>query len=94
VLRSAMKGILPEAVRQRRDKLGFATPETAWFRGPLKPLVLDSVEQCFQQAPGLLDATGTRALVEDMLSGRKEVDFRLWRICNLGIWIRQFGLTA
>jgi asparagine synthase (glutamine-hydrolysing) len=31
VLRDAMAGLLPEAVRLRRDKLGFATPETRWL---------------------------------------------------------------
>jgi asparagine synthase (glutamine-hydrolysing) len=93
VLRAAMAGILPEAVRQRRDKLGFATPETLWFRGPLKPLVLDAVEQCFTLAPGLLNEAGTRALVDDMLSGRSAVDFRLWRLVNLAIWVRQFNVA-
>jgi asparagine synthase (glutamine-hydrolysing) len=94
VLRSAMDGILPEPVRQRRDKLGFATPENLWFRGPLKPMARESVEDCFRVAPGVLNETGTRALVEDMLSGRTNVDFRLWRICNLGIWARQFGVSV
>jgi asparagine synthase (glutamine-hydrolysing) len=31
LLRSAMKGILPEETRLRRDKLGFATPLTEWM---------------------------------------------------------------
>jgi asparagine synthase (glutamine-hydrolysing) len=32
VLRNAMKGILPEKVRLRKTKLGFSTPQDAWFR--------------------------------------------------------------
>ena len=31
LLRQAMIGILPESVRLRRDKLGFATPEARWL---------------------------------------------------------------
>ncbi len=36
VLRQAVKGILPKAVVNRRDKIGFPVPLHEWFRGPLK----------------------------------------------------------
>ncbi|MBZ6076286.1 asparagine synthase (glutamine-hydrolyzing) [Microvirga puerhi] len=93
VLRSAMKGILPEPVRNRRDKLGFATPEQEWFRGPLKGLIKDGVEATLSRYPGLLDAAGTRALAADMLEGRRNVDFTLWRIVNLGLWGDRFNVS-
>jgi asparagine synthase (glutamine-hydrolysing) len=93
VLRRAMIGILPEKVRQRRDKLGFATPEQAWFRGPLKDLIKQGVESTLQRYPGLLNAEGTRALAKDMLDGKRPVDFKLWRIVNIGIWGERFGVA-
>ena len=86
VLRRAMEAILPPAVLQRRDKLGFATPEQAWFRGPLKGMMTEGVEATLARYPGLFNADGVRALAADMLEGRKPVDFLLWRIVNLGIW--------
>jgi asparagine synthase (glutamine-hydrolysing) len=92
VLRQAMAGILPEKVRQRRDKLGFATPEEVWFRGPLRGLIQEGVEQTLRRYPGLLNANGTRALVDDMLEGRRPVDFTVWRIVNIGIWGDRFGI--
>jgi asparagine synthase (glutamine-hydrolysing) len=94
VLRSAMRGILPEMVRNRRDKLGFATPEEEWFRGPLREAVLAGIEETLARYPGLLNAKGVRAHTKDMLTGRKPVDFSLWRIINLGIWGRLFAVTA
>lgn len=93
VLRQAMKGILPEAVRQRRDKLGFATPEQVWFRGPLRREAYEGVEATLKQFPGLLNTKGTRELAADMLEGRRNLDFTLWRIINLGIWGRRLGVT-
>jgi asparagine synthase (glutamine-hydrolysing) len=39
-LREAMRGILPDEVRLRRDKLGFATPERRWLAA-LAPRVRD-----------------------------------------------------
>jgi asparagine synthase (glutamine-hydrolysing) len=44
--------------------------------------------------PGLFNATGVRALAGDMLEGRRPVDFRLWRIVNLGLWGRRFGVSV
>jgi asparagine synthase (glutamine-hydrolysing) len=94
VLRRAMRGILPEEVRNRRDKLGFATPEESWFRGTLREAVLGGIEQTLSRFPGLLNAAGVRAHAADMLQSRREVDFSLWRIVNLGIWGRLFGVSA
>jgi len=94
VLRRAMAGILPETVRNRRDKLGFATPEEAWFRGPLREALLGGIEATLAHFPGLLDAANVRAHVSDMLEGRRVVDFSLWRIVNLGIWGRLFSVSA
>lgn len=94
VMREAMQGILPEKVRDRRDKLGFATPEDEWFRGPLREMVLAGVEQTLARYPELLNPRGVRAHVADMIEGRRPVDFSLWRIINLGIWGRVFAVSA
>ncbi|MGE0767625.1 MAG: asparagine synthase (glutamine-hydrolyzing) [Hyphomicrobiaceae bacterium] len=93
VLRRAMAGALPDAVANRRDKLGFATPEQQWFRGPLKGLVHDGVESTLSAFPGLFNAAGARRLRDSMLNGRAAVDPSLWRIVNLGQWAKVFGVT-
>lgn len=36
VMRDALKGILPEEIRCRRDKIGWNAPLHEWLRGPLK----------------------------------------------------------
>ncbi|MFI5013586.1 MAG: asparagine synthase (glutamine-hydrolyzing) [Hyphomicrobiales bacterium] len=94
VLRRAMSGVLPDAVRDRRDKLGFATPEESWFRGPLRRPVEDGVEATLKRYPDLFDAAGTRALARDMLDGRRPFDFKLWRIVSLGLWGERFEVTV
>lgn len=37
ILRDAMKGIVPDAVRLRRDKIGWNAPMHEWLSGPLRP---------------------------------------------------------
>ena len=94
VLRRAMTGMLPESVRQRRDKLGFATPEQRWFRGPLRAMIIEGVEATLKRYPGLFNAEGVRSLRGDMLEGRRTLDFTLWRIANIDLWGDRFGVTA
>jgi asparagine synthase (glutamine-hydrolysing) len=36
IMRDALKGILPEEIRLRRDKIGWNAPVHNWFLGPLK----------------------------------------------------------
>jgi asparagine synthase (glutamine-hydrolysing) len=94
VLRRALHGHLPVAVRDRQDKLGFATPEEIWFRGPLRGMIEEGVEMTLRRYPELFNAAGVRRLRADMLDGRKPMNFLLWRIVNLGIWGDRFGVTA
>src|SRR4029079_445907 len=56
VLRDAPAGLLPEKVRDRRDKLGFVTPEGAWLRGPLGDLAADVFSSRSFPQPGWADA--------------------------------------
>ena len=44
-LRNAVKGIIPESIRCRMDKMGFVTPEEIWMKQTLRPFVL-TVTQC------------------------------------------------
>lgn len=39
IAREAVKGIMPEAVRTRRWKIGFNTPLVEWFNGALVPFI-------------------------------------------------------
>jgi asparagine synthase (glutamine-hydrolysing) len=94
VLRRAMTGVLPKGVRQRRDKLGFATPEQRWFRGPLRDMIIEGTEATLKRYPELFVAAGVRALRADMLEGRRTLDFTLWRIANMSLWGDRFGVTV
>ena len=94
VLRLAMADVLPPEVRARRDKLGFSTPEAEWMRGPAAGFLRAGVEDALRLWPGLLDPTATRRMAAAMLNGQRAADPALWRVVNLGIWGRRFGVVA
>ena len=93
VLRRAMSGLLPDIVRDRQDKIGFATPEEKWFRGPLKHAIVGAVEETLARYPDLFNANAVRRVVTDMLEGRRRFDFTPWRIASVGIWGERFAVS-
>jgi len=93
VLRRAMAPFLPDKVRERRDKLGFATPEEMWFKGPLRRAVEAGVEDTLALYPELLAPDAVRAHTRQMLDGARPFDFSLWRIFVFGAWGRAYGMS-
>ena len=93
VLREAMRGRLPEAVRARRDKLGFATAEEVWMRGPLREKFLQLVEQAVDAAEGILTPTA-RLKARRMLFGEETFGFLVWRFISFGTWLRRFNVRT
>jgi asparagine synthase (glutamine-hydrolysing) len=91
VLRAAMAGLIPEEIRLRRDKIGFATPEAEWFRGPLKKRAAEMVDASIATYPDLFPEKDVRSVARDMLDGSRPYDHILWRIIVVGAWGRKFG---
>ena len=91
LLRSSMKGILPEEVRARTDKMGFATPLERWFRTVLRRKVSDIVgSESFRKRP-YFDREGARLKLEEFLGGKGEGGhFTIWSWVNLELWLRRF----
>jgi asparagine synthase (glutamine-hydrolysing) len=91
ILRDALIGILPEQVRNRKTKLGFATPESDWMNGPLSGWLKDTLS-----APryliDLVDPTGIRELLKAYISGQSSpsVGKILFRLAMYETWARQF----
>jgi asparagine synthase (glutamine-hydrolysing) len=90
ILRRALHDLLPKSVRERTDKLGFVTPEAAFFRGALGDLAGDLfASQSFRER-GFVDATAARTRLERHRRGELNAGFELWRALNLELWSRAF----
>jgi asparagine synthase (glutamine-hydrolysing) len=90
ILRRAFGDLLPPAVRERRDKLGFVTPEAEWLRGSLGVLAADVFgSQSFRER-GFVDADSARRRLERHRAGRVVAGMELWRALNLELWARTY----
>jgi asparagine synthase (glutamine-hydrolysing) len=94
VLRRAMEGCLPEPVRLRRDKIGFATPEQSWFHGPLRPLIEAGVRDTLEIFPGLFDEAQVQAGLQAFVENGKPTPVNLWMLVNFGIWGKVFKMRS
>lgn len=89
VMREALRGVLPEPVRDRRDKMGFVTPEQVWLRESATPWFRAEVDAAIDTVPDVLDPDATRRMLDDTIAGRAAFSFDPWRVLCFGRWIRQ-----
>ncbi|MCK8518067.1 asparagine synthase (glutamine-hydrolyzing) [Methanoculleus sp. 7T] len=90
VLRQAIRGLVPDAVRCRMDKMGFVTPEEAWMKDELRPHILalfSSPE--FARRP-YWDAERALRNYREFLGGKSQYSTEFWRIACAEVWLRQF----
>jgi asparagine synthase (glutamine-hydrolysing) len=85
VLRAALRGLVPDEVLDRRDKIGFATPEREWL-STLRPWVETVLRSEAAHALPVFPAGALQAEWERVLAGRAPFDGRIWRWLNLIRW--------
>lgn len=86
ILRDGLAGILPDEIRNRRDKKGFVTPgETRWLRGSLRGIV--AADQAVQLQG--LRPKRVNALLEAFRKGDNRHAVLVWRISALNEWLKQ-----
>lgn len=92
ILREAMKDILPESVRTRKDKSGFIAPADEWFRTSNKEQIRDMINSEAIGSLGIFDISRLNQIFDEHLSGLKNHQMFLWQFINLGLWSRKFFL--
>jgi asparagine synthase (glutamine-hydrolysing) len=67
-------------------KRGFAVPLGEWLRGPLRPLVEQTLFQRNLYPDGMFKLGGLRQYWEEHLSGRRDAKWGLWTLLTLQWW--------
>jgi asparagine synthase (glutamine-hydrolysing) len=91
LLREAMKDFLPAQIKNRRDKIGGATPENHWL-----------IEVKERLRPYLSQGLGEFVDIKKAIEGLDGLSMErsqyalsytdIWRVVNLGVWMKVFGL--
>ncbi len=90
ILRETMDGIIPETVRTRLDKMGFATPEDVWFREVLRDQVFEVLNSKTFAARGYFNVDEAKKTFDRHCERQINVSPIIWRWVNLELWFRTF----
>ena len=91
VFRRAMRGIVPDSILDRRDKIGFATPERKWLQA-VDSWVQSTLESEAAASLPFLDLGCVRGEWSAVLSGRQAFDSRVWRWLNVIRWSEELQI--
>jgi len=87
IFRAAMRGIVPDDILDRRDKIGFATPEQEWLlgmAGQVRSWLAEDLQLPF------LDQVAVLAEFDRVVAGRQAFSWQVWRWINFCRWYTQF----
>ena len=91
LLKEAMRKRLPEAVLTRA-KMGFDIPAHDWFRGILRPMLVDTLKAGLADYPGLFRAEEINRLVTGHMERRINIGYHLWGLMILFLWMRKWRI--
>lgn len=94
ILRQATRGLVPDLVRERVDKMGFPTTMAEWFRQPLRA----NLDAMFRSAEfagtGLFNAGAARQLLDEHVAGRQDASRALFGLAQASVWLRELAARA
>jgi asparagine synthase (glutamine-hydrolysing) len=90
ILRESMTDTLPETVRTREDKMGFATPMHRWLRETLRPDLEHLFETPSFSRRSYWDPVRIRTLYREFCAGRLRLADSVWRWACLELWHQRF----
>jgi asparagine synthase (glutamine-hydrolysing) len=93
VLRNAMRGIVPDKVLDRRDKMGFVTAESLWLRRDEPLRFRSAVADAVDRLPSIISPVILERL-DEVLAGRRPFDHRYWRAVSASRWAHIFDVEV
>lgn len=90
IFRKAMQGLIPENILQRKDKIGFATPEEFWLKA--SPAWMRQKTRDTLELLPMVNKRAALAELEDIISGSKKSNSLFWRCLSMGVWAEQFNI--
>jgi len=93
MLRKSGEEYLPSEIKNRRDKMGFVTPEVSWFRNTQRDSFQKLFHSALENTEDELNASEARKRFQSMLDGHIPFDFVPWRIISYSNWKSAFFET-
>ena len=93
VMRAALKDLVPKAVIERRDKMGFVTAQERWMKKELRQVFESRFMSTEFRLGSLVDQIKLQKSFQDFLVGRKALSHNeFFRVFILDAWMERFGV--
>ncbi|MCX7881350.1 MAG: asparagine synthase (glutamine-hydrolyzing) [Patescibacteria group bacterium] len=89
ILRQATKTLLPEKINQRRNKIGFTTPEYQWFMRMKNKIYQIFLSESFAKRK-YFNQKEVLVAFQKFIQGKIDDTMIFWRLLNLELWLREF----
>jgi len=90
ILRNSLKGIMPEKIRMRKDKIGFSTPESDWFKdNKLQSLLAEVIGSDSFKERGYFNVDQCKKKLK-LLQRYNKYNSEFWKMIHLELWFRKF----
>jgi asparagine synthase (glutamine-hydrolysing) len=93
LLKELMKDKLPASIPGRK-KIGFDIPAHDWLRGPLRPLLVDTLQRGASEHAWLFRAGVIQTYLDDHLERRANLGYHLWGLMVLFLWMKKWRIQA
>ena len=93
MLKQALRGKLPDSVLNRK-KSGLDIPAHEWFRGPLLPMLQDTLTFEAVRNSNLFHPNETLSLIGDHKEKRINAGFQLWGLMTLFLWLKRWNIEV
>jgi asparagine synthase (glutamine-hydrolysing) len=84
ILRKALVGVVPQAILDRRDKIGFEASTANWGIG--SPILIE-ISKNLDAVP-LLNPNSARQAINSVFEGSAPLSANTWRLINFARWVQ------
>jgi asparagine synthase (glutamine-hydrolysing) len=91
ILRQAMRGIVPDLVLDRRDKMGFVTAEELWVTRDMAARFRKELVSAVATLARVIDPKVV-VQFDEVLAGKRKFDHRYWRTIVAARWVLAFDV--
>jgi asparagine synthase (glutamine-hydrolysing) len=91
-LRASMRGLVPDLILDRRDKLGFVTSEPLWMTQYRPGQFRRELDNALKRLSGIVSPS-LRDRFDEMVAGNRPFDGRYWRVISLARWMSVFSVS-
>ncbi|MEK9723266.1 MAG: asparagine synthase (glutamine-hydrolyzing) [Rhodospirillaceae bacterium] len=90
LVRQAMRGVLPDAVRKRWNKQGFLPPQDDWLAGPLRAWAAETFTSAAFAGRGFWNVRWWRRALERFDAGERHLAWSIWKPLIGEAWLTHF----